>query len=75
MSEVDRNEGVFAIKPSGVPYEQLRIEDMVIMDFNNQIVEDDEAVAFERMLDRSEGETPVARLLNTVKQQTIRTEE
>ena len=41
VSEIDRNEGVFAIKPSGVPYEQLRIEDMVIMDFNNQIVEGD----------------------------------
>ncbi|MEX0844825.1 MAG: L-ribulose-5-phosphate 4-epimerase [Balneolaceae bacterium] len=40
-SAVDRNEGVFAIKPSGVPYEELKVEDIVIVDFDNKIVEGD----------------------------------
>jgi L-ribulose-5-phosphate 4-epimerase len=38
VSAVDRGRGVFAIKPSGVPYEQLRPEDMVVLDYDNQIV-------------------------------------
>ncbi|MEL6923829.1 MAG: L-ribulose-5-phosphate 4-epimerase [Bacteroidota bacterium] len=38
-SAVDREKGVFAIKPSGVPYEQLRVEDIVIVDFDNRVVE------------------------------------
>jgi len=39
VSEVDRSEGVFAIKPSGVPYEVLKVEDIVIVDFDNKVVE------------------------------------
>lgn len=39
VSEVDRSLGVFAIKPSGVPYEKLSPNDMVIVDFENNIVE------------------------------------
>src|SRR5690606_15337457 len=39
VSAVDRNDGVFAIKPSGVPYEVLKPEDMVILDFDNNIIE------------------------------------
>lgn len=39
VSEVDRSLGVFAIKPSGVPYENLSPNDMVIVDFDNNIVE------------------------------------
>lgn len=39
VSAVDRNRNVFAIKPSGVPYEKLRPEDMVVLDFDNNIVE------------------------------------
>lgn len=39
VSAVDRNEGVFAIKPSGVPYEELSPEKMVIVDFNANVVE------------------------------------
>ncbi|MCR9098302.1 MAG: L-ribulose-5-phosphate 4-epimerase [bacterium] len=39
VSAVDRQHGVFAIKPSGVPYETLRPEDIVMVDFDNQIVE------------------------------------
>ncbi|RTQ48150.1 L-ribulose-5-phosphate 4-epimerase [Hymenobacter gummosus] len=38
-SVVDREKRVFAIKPSGVPYETLRPEDIVIVDFQNNIVE------------------------------------
>jgi L-ribulose-5-phosphate 4-epimerase len=39
VSAVDREKSVFAIKPSGVPYEQLRPENMVIVDFDNKIIE------------------------------------
>lgn len=39
VSAVDRSEGVFAIKPSGVPYEKLKAEDIVICDFDAKIVE------------------------------------
>lgn len=39
VSAVDRENGVFAIKPSGVPYEVLKPEDMVILDFDNNIIE------------------------------------
>ena len=38
-SAVDRDEGVFAIKPSGVPYHELHPDHMVISDFENHIVE------------------------------------
>lgn len=41
VSAADRNEGVFAIKPSGVPYTQLSVESMVIVDFDGNIVEGD----------------------------------
>lgn len=39
VSAVDRANGVFAIKPSGVPYETLKPEDIVILDYDNNIVE------------------------------------
>lgn len=39
VSAVDRENGVFAIKPSGVPYEVLKPEDIVILDFDNNIIE------------------------------------
>jgi L-ribulose-5-phosphate 4-epimerase len=39
VSAVDRENGVFAIKPSGVPYEELKAEDIVIVDFDNNIIE------------------------------------
>ncbi|WP_434981345.1 L-ribulose-5-phosphate 4-epimerase [Daejeonia sp. YH14] len=39
VSAVDRNEGIFAIKPSGVPYKDLKPEDMVILDYDANIVE------------------------------------
>ncbi|MEH6703654.1 MAG: L-ribulose-5-phosphate 4-epimerase [Galbibacter orientalis] len=39
VSAVDRQNKVFAIKPSGVPYEKLKPENIVIVDFENNIVE------------------------------------
>jgi len=39
VSAVDRNLGVFAIKPSGVPYDHLTPEKMVIVDFDSNIVQ------------------------------------
>lgn len=39
VSQVDRDKGVFAIKPSGVPYERLAVEDMVVVDLDNNRVE------------------------------------
>jgi L-ribulose-5-phosphate 4-epimerase len=39
VSAVDRENGVFAIKPSGVAYENLKPEDIVIVDFDNNIIE------------------------------------
>jgi len=39
VSAVDRSLGVFAIKPSGVPYEDLTPDNMVIVDFDGVTVE------------------------------------
>ena len=39
VSAADRSLGVFAIKPSGVPYEELTPAKMVIVDFDGNIVE------------------------------------
>lgn len=39
VSAADRSAGVFAIKPSGVPYEKLTSTDMVIVDFEGKTVE------------------------------------
>lgn len=39
VSAVDRENRVFAIKPSGVAYENLKPEDIVIVDFDNNIIE------------------------------------
>ena len=41
VSIYDAEAGVFAIKPSGVPYEELRPEHMVILDLDGKIVEGD----------------------------------
>ena len=38
-SQVDRAAGVFAIKPSGVDYNTMKPEDMVVMDLNGNKVE------------------------------------
>jgi L-ribulose-5-phosphate 4-epimerase len=39
VSAADRSLGVFAIKPSGVPYEQLTPQKMVIVDFDGKTVD------------------------------------
>jgi len=39
VSVADHSEGVFAIKPSGVPYKELSPEKMVIVDFDGKNVE------------------------------------
>jgi L-ribulose-5-phosphate 4-epimerase len=39
VSAVDRENEVFAIKPSGVAYDELSAEDIVIVDFDNNIIE------------------------------------
>ena len=39
VSVADHNQRVFAIKPSGVPYEKLNVEDMVVVDFDGKIIE------------------------------------
>jgi L-ribulose-5-phosphate 4-epimerase len=39
VSAVDRSNGVFAIKPSGVPYDILKADDIVITDFDAKVVE------------------------------------
>lgn len=39
VSVADRDNGVFAIKPSGVPYYLLDAKDIVVLDFDNIVVE------------------------------------
>lgn len=39
VSEIDRDRGVVAIKPSGVPYEELKIDDMVVLDLEGNVLE------------------------------------
>ena len=39
VSEIDRESGLFAIKPSGVDYDKLTPEDMVIVDLEGNVVE------------------------------------
>lgn len=41
VSAADRDAGVFAIKPSGVPYPELKPENMTVVDFEGHIVEGD----------------------------------
>ncbi len=38
-SGIDRKRGVIAIKPSGLPYSQMTADDMVLVDWEGQIVE------------------------------------
>jgi L-ribulose-5-phosphate 4-epimerase len=41
VSVLDREKKVFAIKPSGVSYEKMKPEDIVIVDLDNKIIEGD----------------------------------
>lgn len=39
VSAIDREKGLFVIKPSGVPYDKMTADDMVVMDLNGNKVE------------------------------------
>jgi len=39
VSGIDRESGLVVIKPSGVPYDQLDIDDLVVLDLDGNIVE------------------------------------
>ncbi|MED4229093.1 L-ribulose-5-phosphate 4-epimerase [Neobacillus cucumis] len=39
VSGIDREQGLVVIKPSGVPYEELKIEDLVVLSLDGEIVE------------------------------------
>lgn len=39
VSGIDRESGLFVIKPSGVDYDQLKPEDMVVVDLDGNVVE------------------------------------
>ena len=41
VSQIDRESGLLVIKPSGVEYDRLRPEDMVVMDLDGNQVEGD----------------------------------
>lgn len=41
VSGIDREKGLFVIKPSGVPYADLYVEDMVVVDLDGNVVEGD----------------------------------
>ncbi len=38
-SGIDREAGLIAIKPSGVPYQDLKVDDIVVVDLDNKVVE------------------------------------
>ena len=39
VSEIDREKGLFVIKPSGVDYDKLTPDDMVVVDLEGNVVE------------------------------------
>ena len=41
VSGIDREEGLVVIKPSGVPYEELKAEDLVVVNLEGEVVEGD----------------------------------
>ena len=41
VSEIDRQSGLFVIKPSGVDYETMKASDMVVCDLEGNVVEGD----------------------------------
>src|SRR6476620_3036052 len=38
-SAISRNDGLVVIKPSGIPYESMRIGDLVVTDLNGKVLE------------------------------------
>lgn len=41
VSAIDRSQGLVVIKPSGVDYDSMRVEDMVVVDLDGKVVEGD----------------------------------
>lgn len=41
VSAIDRESGLFVIKPSGVDYETMKASDMVVVDLDGNVVEGD----------------------------------
>ena len=41
VSGIDREKGLFVIKPSGVPYDEMKPEDMVVVNLDGEVVEGD----------------------------------
>ena len=39
VSEIDREKGVIVIKPSGVSYDDMKVEDMVVIDLDGNVLE------------------------------------
>jgi L-ribulose-5-phosphate 4-epimerase len=39
VSGINRAEGIIVIKPSGIEYDVLKVDDMVVVDFNENIIE------------------------------------
>lgn len=39
VSAIDRKQGLIVIKPSGVPYETMKVDDMVVVDLEGDVVE------------------------------------
>ena len=39
VSAIDREKGLFVIKPSGIDYDKLKPEDMVVVDLSGKIIE------------------------------------
>ncbi|MBF8296074.1 MAG: L-ribulose-5-phosphate 4-epimerase [Bacteroidetes bacterium] len=39
VSGIDRERGLVAIKPSGIPYDELKVQDIVVVDLDNNVVE------------------------------------
>ena len=39
VSGIDRDKNLIVIKPSGVDYNTLKVEDMVVVDFNGKVIE------------------------------------
>jgi len=39
VSAIDREENIVVIKPSGIPYDELKIDQMVVMSLNGEIIE------------------------------------
>lgn len=39
VSAIDRDNGVFAIKPSGVSYEKMKVDDIVVLNLDGKVIE------------------------------------